>query len=213
MNIPKLLHHIWVGPKPPPEKWMRTWWEKHPGWKYRLWGNHELLTHPWKNKRHMLEFARRGQWAGVADLMRYEILLAHGGVVLAADSECLSPIDDLFADGAEIYAINTGEYEGGPRVEANLGATTPLYAAVPGHWFTAALVRKLSRVTELRTPVRTCGNRFMQRMIRRHAPPLKVWPMHYFIPEHFNGWRYTGPDKVYARHFWGTTRDTYALGQ
>ena len=30
--IPKIIHQLWIGPNPMPEKWMRTWKEKNPGW-------------------------------------------------------------------------------------------------------------------------------------------------------------------------------------
>lgn len=89
------MHQIWVGPLPPPEKWMRTWREMHPDWEYRLWGNEDLANGEWRNKAHMDFYAARGIWSGVADLMRYEILYRHGGVLVAADSECLRPLDDM----------------------------------------------------------------------------------------------------------------------
>jgi mannosyltransferase OCH1-like enzyme len=41
----------------------------------------------------MLTLFNMGEFAGVSDLMRYEILAAHGGV--DADSVCLEPLDDL----------------------------------------------------------------------------------------------------------------------
>lgn len=211
MKIPKLLHHIWVGPLPPPTNWMKTWPEHHPDWEYRVWGNDDLAGIRWHNRKHMDHYAALGRWDGVADLMRYEILFEHGGVVLAADSICLRPIDDLFDDGFELYAINTGEYEGGPVDPSKQGATTPLYAAAPGHLFTKALIKGLAKkkVSKLRSPARSTGNWYMRKMIARHQPPLKVWPMHLFIPEHFNGWKYRGPDMPYARHLWGTTRGNY----
>lgn len=212
MTIPKSMHQIWVGPLPAPESWLRTWREAHPTWTYTLWGNKELKTFNWKNKEHMEFYASLGKWNGVADLMRYEILYRHGGVVVAADSICTSPIDDLFEDGHELYTINTGQYEGGPFVLKNQGSTTPLYAAVPKHPFTRSLILKLHKSKMTLSPVKSTGNRFMQRMLRKHTPRIKIWPMHYFIPDHFNGWEYKGSDKTYARHFWGTSRGTYEKG-
>jgi mannosyltransferase OCH1-like enzyme len=211
MKIPRLLHQIWVGPRPAPVKWLATWRELHPQWQYRLWGNRELVTEPWVNERHIRDYYRRGRFNGVADLMRYEILYRFGGVVVAADSICLHPIDELFEDDFELYTINTGEY-GGRRVAKNLGSTTPLYAATPGHAFTKSLIDALAGVARLASPPWSTGNRFMQRMLKRLKPDIQIWPMHFFIPEHFNGWRYTGPDRIYAKHFWGTTRGTYAQG-
>src|SRR4029079_2825346 len=212
--IPKLMHQIWVGPLPPPLAWMSTWKEKHPGWKYRLWTNEDLQQHPWINFRHMKTYYNQGKFNGVADLMRYEILYDWGGVVIAADSICLNPIDELFQDNYPLYAINTGDYEGKKRKRfRDKGSMTPLYAAQPGHIFTMNLIQTLKRKKQLLgNPVNATGNRFMQYMVFNYKPPIKIWPMHYFISDHFNGWKYQGPDKVFARHFWGTTRGTYDKG-
>ena len=40
--IPKILHQIWIGPKEPPIKLMKTWKEKHPEFRYILWNEEEL---------------------------------------------------------------------------------------------------------------------------------------------------------------------------
>lgn len=208
--VPKLLHQIWVGPRKAPEAWLQTWRDSHPGWTYRLWTNRDLHEKLWINRGHMADYMRRRRYNGVADLMRYEILWRYGGLVAAADSVCVHPVDELLEDGHRIYAIATdlSPYQE-KQIPANFGSTTPLYAAVPGHSFTACLIAGLRLQSYLGAPVRATGNRYMQRMLRKHKPEIKIWPMHYFIPEHFNGWRYHGPDRVYAKHFWGTTRGTY----
>lgn len=211
--IPKLMHQIWVGPKPRPVKWLQTWQDQHPDWTYKIWNNNDFQNGKWKNSRHLYMYAANGKWNGVADLMRYEILYRHGGILVAADSICLNPIDELFDDNFKLYTINTGEYEGGPRKSRNIGSVTPLYAAVPGHWFTKKLIDTLHGKKYLHpNPVIGTGNRFMQRMLFTWHPEIKVWPMHLFISDHFNGWKYKGSDKVYARHFWGTTKNTYDKG-
>ncbi len=212
MIIPRKMHQIWVGPLPQPTRWMESWPEKHPDWLYSVWTNEHLGDLDWINKKHMDRFASIGRWDGVADLMRYEILLGYGGVVVAADSECLLPLDPLFEDEASLYAIATHP-PGFPVRRKNRGSMTPLYASTLGHGFPQLLVEELSRLPVLhRKPVRATGNRYMQRMVKAFQPEITVWPMHYFIPRHFNGWRYEGPDPVYAVHHWGTTKGTYSQG-
>jgi len=209
--IPKLMHQIWVGPKPRPDKWLQTWQDKHPGWTYKIWDNKDFNAQ-WKNKRHMQFYAAKGKWNGVADLMRYEILYRYGGILVAADSICLNPVDELFENDYKLYTINTGEYEGGPNLARNRGSVTPLYAAAPGQWFTERLVDDLYLTRNLYSPVRSTGNRFMQKQLWAYKPRIKIWPMHLFISDHFNGWKYKGKDKIFARHFWGTTKNTYEQG-
>ena len=35
--IPKIIHQIWIGPRPAPEKLMATWKEKNPSFEYIRW--------------------------------------------------------------------------------------------------------------------------------------------------------------------------------
>ena len=45
-QIPKIIHQLWIGRKPPPSKLMETWRKAHEslGWEYRLWNElHQRL--------------------------------------------------------------------------------------------------------------------------------------------------------------------------
>lgn len=131
----KIIHTIWVGPLPPPTKWLKTWEQHNPDWERRHWTNEDLYKEKWilhKQINHYLkkaeETARTGQfisargnvftgekatlfaWHVIADLMRYEILYKYGGYMPGADSECYQPILKVRPDFLEqrIYTVNTG---------------------------------------------------------------------------------------------------------
>ena len=40
--IPKIIHQIWIGPRPAPEKLMATWKEKNPSFEYIRWSEKEF---------------------------------------------------------------------------------------------------------------------------------------------------------------------------
>ncbi|QKF94412.1 putative mannosyltransferase OCH1 [Fadolivirus algeromassiliense] len=46
MNIPKIIHQIWIGPNKPPIMWINTWKvdyiNKYPDWQYKLWTEKEI---------------------------------------------------------------------------------------------------------------------------------------------------------------------------
>ena len=42
MTIPKIIHQLWIGPKPRPYKFMKTWEDKHPDYEYILWNEEEI---------------------------------------------------------------------------------------------------------------------------------------------------------------------------
>jgi mannosyltransferase OCH1-like enzyme len=44
---------------------------------------------------------------------------------------------------------------------------------------------------------------------RFEYPNLTIYPSHYFIPEHFDGQRYTGEGHIFAKQYWGSTRKIY----
>lgn len=96
--IPKIIHFIWVGDGTKrPDNCIETWCKRHPSWDIRLWGNDDLSGGQWINGAHMSEMYGR-ELNGVADMMRWEILHAHGGIVIDADSVCLRPLDDELLD-------------------------------------------------------------------------------------------------------------------
>ncbi len=101
-KIPKIIHQIWIGPNPLPEKfkWMIESWKKfHPNWKYKLWTNEDLKNFNLINKT---AFDSSKNWGQKSDILRYEILNKLGGVYVDIDFECLKNFDILH-DSFEFY--------------------------------------------------------------------------------------------------------------
>lgn len=205
--IPKMIHQLWIGPRPAPVKWMRTWREKNPDFLYRLWTEKEIVSEKWINQKQIDYYMSRGIWHGVKDVCQYEILYNHGGVFADADSICLNPIAELFTDEFDAYSVWENE-------KARPGLISPLFAAVKGSKFAKELIDKISShdMSIDDEPWRVSGNKMVGEMYKKTIQPVKIFPSHYLIPEHFTGEKYTGPDKIYARHAWGTTLDKYHEG-
>jgi len=89
--IPKIIHQIWIGPKPKPEKLMESWKKKNPSWEYRLWDERSLKGISFVNERALRSSPT---YAGKSDIMRYELLHLFGGIFIDADSWCARPLDD-----------------------------------------------------------------------------------------------------------------------
>jgi hypothetical protein len=231
--IEKILHHIWIGPDAPPLKWMDTWRKNHPDWEYVLWDNEAVFSRKWTNQSLVDHYAAKKQWHGVADVIRYEILHKWGGFMPGADSECLLPIDELFQNDFELFAVRCGgeivdwaRQDGQPikdlppfllRKDKRLIA--PIYAAKAGNSFLQNLIAELANIRVLGEPWKTTGNVFCANMLKKYEPKIMIWPMHYFIPFHpvtidaRTPYVYIGNDKIYAKHFWGTTNHNYNNGR
>ncbi|MFC0811278.1 glycosyltransferase family 32 protein [Paracoccus panacisoli] len=207
--IPRRLSHIWIGPRPAPRRWMESWPAAHPDWSYTVFGNDTLTGHPFRLRALINEYAWRGAWAGVQDMMRYELLYRYGGFMADADAICLHPVDELL-DGARAYTVHDR-----PESDPWRGVC-PILACEPGNPFVGAVIDRLATLApwELRKPEASTGNRFLWGMIRELAPgddALRIWPVHYFVPWQKSApdqW-YDGPDRVYAEQKWGTSMWAY----
>ncbi len=209
LAVPRRLGHIWIGPKPAPTGWMESWPKMHPGWSYTVFGNDTLTGYPFRLRKLINEYAWRGAWAGVQDMMRYELLFRYGGFMADADAISLHPVDELL-DQPRAYTV----YDR-PETDKFRGVC-PFLACEPGNPFVGAVIDELAGLEpwELRKPEVSTGNRFLMRMIKDRAPgpeTLAIFPTHYFIPWQKSApdvW-YDGPDRIYAEQKWGTSTFAY----
>jgi mannosyltransferase OCH1-like enzyme len=104
--IPKVFHQIWINPNSPalPEQFQvyrDGWLALHPDWDYKLWNLDNLDFTP----RRMDLIKTASNYAQMADILRYEILLRNGGVYLDTDFECKRNIEPLL-DGVKNFSCS-----------------------------------------------------------------------------------------------------------
>lgn len=204
VGIPKRLGHIWIGPKSPPQAFLDSWKACHPDWDYTLYGNEFLKDFTFRTQKQIDEYWRRGQYHGVADLMRYEILFEYGGFVAPADAECLKNTDELFPRACA-YTVYENEFLRGKLV-------SPILACEPKNPFVGMLIDYLANFDpkEFGEPWMSTGNLLVAQLIEKHEPDVIVFPSHYLIPEHYTGVKYEGPEEPYARQGFFSTNKAYA---
>lgn len=224
--IPKKLHIIWVGNQSKrPDKWIQTWRDKHPDWEFKLWGNMELDTLPWRAGVKIKQLCAEGRWEGVADLMRYEILHDHGGVYVDADSQCIRKLDDWLL-ASPLFAVWESETHR-PGLIANT-----FIGAIPQHPALAAMIAKTPRLNvslyqrDWKRPYwkrwrvrfhynqvmawESTGPAFFTRMITLYCPMYAtILPSILFLPKHHLDSEERLCPSTYARHEWGTTHQSY----
>jgi len=203
--IPKIFHFIWVGDESRrPDNCIDTWREAHPDWEFRLWGNAELEGNPWVNASHMAAMRER-ELNGVADMMRWEILDAHGGVVFDADSVCARPLDDFLLD-CEAFACWENEIVRPGLIAAGY------FGCQAGNPFVKQIIADIAAEPSVIEDMawKTVGPLRLTEAYRKYSySPLRIYPSHYFIPQHFTGTTYQGKDTVYAYQLWGSTLNSY----
>jgi len=208
MSIPKILHQIWIGPKPAPTRLMDTWLNKHPDFEYIRWSEKEIA------KRGIMfecqeQIDAMQEINGKADIIRWELLLRYGGYFVDADSICIEPFDKYF-EGKTGFA--TFENENNRK---GLVATGTM-GFVPNHPMLRAIVNWMKFDREAQQLIRTTrawysvGPGLLTRMLETGLyKDFAVYPSHCFLPIHFTGLEYRGHKKVYGYQEWGTAKQSY----
>lgn len=120
--IPKIVHYIWFGPNPYPDKvlYCIESWKKHlPDYEFRLWNEETFDVDAFSFTR---EAYRAGKFAFVSDFVRIHALAKEGGVYLDTDVEVLRDLEPLLSARVVLGTDDSG----------NL---TALMAAEKGHPF------------------------------------------------------------------------------
>ncbi len=94
-KIPKIIHQIWLGPKPPPSyfwEYSESWKKLNPDWEYRFWTNKDVEELDFDLKD---LFMRTPNWGEKSDILRAELLDRFGGLYVDTDFECIKPFNDL----------------------------------------------------------------------------------------------------------------------
>ncbi len=108
-KIPKVLHFIWVGPNPYPEKSvqkMLSWKKHHQDWTIKFWTDsiHQPCPIEGIEKHLVSEFEwdyfgkfynRTSNYGEKSDLLRYEILWREGGLYIDHDIFCFRSFEDF----------------------------------------------------------------------------------------------------------------------
>ncbi len=167
--IPRILHHVWVGPDPMPQEYVgyrESWRRHHPGWEMRLWTEENLPTD--LNRKEAYERLRKP--AERADIIRLEVLLRFGGLYADTDFECLRSIEPLL-EGIEFCAaaIKQGR------------VSNALIGARPGHPILERAISELRPRTEYGYDKSGTGPFLLNKLLRQH-PEVTIFPPEYFYP-------------------------------
>lgn len=207
MYIPKIIHQLWIGPKPMPKKFMDTWKDKHPDFEYICWTEEEM------KKRNMSFQCVEAihcmpEINGKADIMRWEILYKYGGIFIDADSICIQPLDELIFS-QKSFAAYENEY-----VRKDLLAPV-LMGYYPQHPICRYAIEWILHNRDvIANPTlrawKTVGPGLLTRAYSEvKNNDLVIFPSFFFLPVHHTGVRYQGHKKVYGYQEWGSTKNNY----
>lgn len=149
IQIPKIIHQIWLGPKKQPNIWMNTWAKlycsKYPEWTYKLWTEKEIDELNLINKK---QYDHEPFYNGKSDIARYEILYRYGGIFMDADSLYLNNMSTDKSNTLD-WIINEANQKGG-----FFAATEPknktIYAngvigSIPNHLIMNQMIKHITK--------------------------------------------------------------------
>lgn len=208
-KVPKIIHQLWIGDKPPPINAMNSIRNKNPDYEYNLW-NEELIEEKLKiPKRYQRKIENHSAIWGKADMYRYLILEQFGGVFVDADMIAVEPLDDFLLNKAFFCWENE-------IARPNLCATS-LQAYPPHHIIPKTAIDWIMNnnvnIEQTKTPSwELVGPLLLTRTYHELIPDksvVNVFPSYYALPDHHSGSKYIGHGKVYMSHEWGSTWNSY----
>ena len=209
-KIPKIIHQLWIGPKPAPTVFMNTWKEKYEplGYQYMFW-NEEKLQKELNLSKCARAINSMEEINGKADIFRWEILYKFGGIFADADSICIEPIDNILLEGVTAFAGWENETVRPGLVATGTMGFTPKHQLVYNalYWI---YTHPVSFNATKKRAWYNVGPGLMTRVCEAfNFNDVVIYPSHYFLPIHYTGEKYDGHDKVYAYQEWGSTKQNY----
>ena len=131
-RIPKIVHQIWIGSKPVPEKYreyQKKWQELHPAWSYKLWTNTDIKHIAWSSPALKQVFDQAKNYAAQADILKIQLLHTYGGVYVDLDTEPLEPLDSL-AHRFDFFGLLYGPHKGTLVIDAFFLGACPRHAII-----------------------------------------------------------------------------------
>lgn len=139
-EIPKVLHLVWLHPRPLPKKMLASWIEHHPGWQIHVWSETlESLPYSALRLRSREEFPLGSLEECYYDaptveersfVLRYAILLSEGGIYINPDLECIASLEPLRSTHDFFCALRP---PGHTFQSSSVQPACELIAAVKGH--------------------------------------------------------------------------------
>jgi mannosyltransferase OCH1-like enzyme len=204
--IPRLLHHIWVGPEPVPTSLIEPWLEMHPGWDHVLWREDELRSFGLVNQRAFEAYLKGRRWHGAANVARYEVLARLGGVYVDMDTRPLRPFDKgpFMRDDVELFAGYVQPREARPGLIGNA-----YIGAITEHPILVDAIARIGKLAHLVPPFKTTGVYLFTDVVEAHGDDehVRIMPTHTLFPHDKVGAEAPkGRGATYAEHLWGSTR-------
>eukprot|EP00179_Madagascaria_erythrocladioides_P024147 CAMPEP_0198332592 /NCGR_PEP_ID=MMETSP1450-20131203/18388_1 /TAXON_ID=753684 ORGANISM="Madagascaria erythrocladiodes, Strain CCMP3234" /NCGR_SAMPLE_ID=MMETSP1450 /ASSEMBLY_ACC=CAM_ASM_001115 /LENGTH=752 /DNA_ID=CAMNT_0044037053 /DNA_START=77 /DNA_END=2335 /DNA_ORIENTATION=- len=190
LQIPRILHQIWIGPKEAPCVWLDTFrvgfmgkYGRRDGWDYRVWDDAAAAELAMANQD-LYDVER--MWQCKADILRLEILYQHGGLYVDSDVVYTGKnLDDILEMGRETGFVITYEPDTKDKPYSVLGNS--IFAATPRHPIVAMLIQYIRTIYHHKRPYHgvewVTGPLAYTKCLVHTEMPMSVPESHLFYPK------------------------------
>lgn len=133
VKVPRSLHQTWKDASPPRKlfspRWSRSLRAQNADWAYKLWTDADNLALIASRYPELLSMYKAyASPIQRADVARYAIAHAHGGVYADLDTECFKPFGPLLLGASLVLSFKEGS-------NFSRGACNSIFASAAGHPF------------------------------------------------------------------------------
>lgn len=158
--IPRILHYVWVGDQPLPEKVrinLETWRETNPDFEIRAWMNENVtFDNPY------LDYCRaHRRWANASNYIRLVKVLEQGGIYLDTDIMAMRS----FAPMLRHKCFFGFQVEDEQKDRVN----NAVFGAEPGHWFIEECRAHLLKTFDGSEPANHSSPRMVTALLKGHG--------------------------------------------
>ena len=182
--IPRILHYVWVGDHPLPEKVrinLETWLEVNPGFEIRGWTNENVKF----DNPYLANCQTQRHWANASNYIRLEKVLEHGGIYLDTDIMAIRPFAPMLRN--KCFLGFQVEDEQKDRVN------NAVFGAEAGHWFVEACRAHLLQEFDGSEPANHSSPRMVTKLLCEHGlqaydqrgvllKDIRIYPRPVFYP-------------------------------
>lgn len=193
--IPRRLH-LWWHERPLPDHVVgavRTWRAVHPGWSVRCWSDETDLAPAFADARRA-DVDDRDRIRHTANVVRWHLLAAHGGVWVDVDTTPLAPLDPILEESSDPFVPVAG-----------LRPTPFVIGGPAGHTLWTAAAR--ASTTGTGTSPWVSGGPMLERLVAQRLD-VRRYPLECFTATDARGNPLPLPaDGIrYSDHAWTTSR-------
>lgn len=192
------LHQIWLGPNPCPSMWTDSvkQFAANKNFHYILWKDNSTIQ-----LKNLDQFEKCPDYAGKADILRYEILQQYGGVYIDADSVILNEdklsllIHQFFSSDAEAaFGIE-------PVIRKHVVANGVIFAK-KNSGFIAALIQEISKIQWFLTAsyILTGPTLVTEKLREMPSANVYLYASEVFYPQHWFGIKTVDAHKTMSFH-------------